>query len=233
MDFSEKTQLIQCDEKESAVTILEVHQPSCVVIFAAGRGGNPVRHLPLLRAVAQQKCTIIAPHFEMLTSLNPSKEELDWRIKQLEMVLNLYSTVDDAVVGIGHSIGATLLLALAGGKAVTLSGHRIGSGATWKFKRIVLLAPPVGYFLHPGALQSIDAQVYLRNGIKDTITPFSKAILLKETFEKHVEIKFLLDEEAGHFSYMDEPPPQTKDSQPNRKIFLANLARDIAQFIIS
>jgi hypothetical protein len=95
------------------------------------------------------------------------------------------------------------------------------------------LAPPVDFFLHPGALQSVDTQIYLRNGGKDTVTPPSKALLLKQIFEKQCQINLLLDEEAGHFSYMDELPPQIEDSQPNRKAFLVNLARDIAQYITS
>ncbi|WDF55807.1 hypothetical protein [Mucilaginibacter sp. KACC 22063] len=76
-----------------------------MVIFAAGRGGSPVRHLPLLRAVAQQGCTIIAPHFEILTSLTPAKEELDARIERLEIVLRLYAHVHQTIAGIGTLSG--------------------------------------------------------------------------------------------------------------------------------
>jgi hypothetical protein len=231
--FFESTQSIKSSGKELSVTILEARQPSCVGIFAVGRGGSPVRHLPLLRAVAEQGCTIIAPHFEMLASLTPAKEELEARIDQLETVLRMYSHLHQTIIGIGHSVGGTLLLALAGGKALTLSGHRIGPNSIWKFDRLALLAPPVGYFLHPGALQSVNTQIYLRNGSKDTVTPPSKALLLKQIFEKQGQIDFVLDEEAGHFSYMDELPPQIEDSQPNRNVFLADLARDIAQFVTS
>jgi len=234
MDFSESTQLIQSNGKEFTVSILEARQPSCVGIFAAGRGGSPVRHLPLLRALAQQGCTIIAPHFEMLISLTPAKEELDARVEMLEIVLRLYSHVHQTMVGIGHSIGGTLLLALAGGKALTFSGQDLGRpNLIWKFERLVLLAPPVDFFLHPGALKSVDTQICLHYGGKDTVTPPSKALLLKQMFEKQGQIKFLLDEEAGHFSYMDELPPQIEDSQPNRKAFLVKLANNIAKYITS
>ena len=233
MGVVEGSQSVRSNGKEFTVKRLEARQPSCVVFFAAGRGGNPVRHLPLLRAVAQQGCTIIAPHFEMLISLTPAKEELDARMEMLQIVLRLYSHAHQTLVGIGHSIGGTLLLALAGGKALTYSGHHIGPSSIWKFERLVLLAPPVDFFLHPGALQSVDTQIYLRNGGKDTVTPPSKALLLKQIFEKQGQIKFLLDEEAAHFSYMDELPPQIEDSQPNRQVFLVNLANDIAQYITS
>ncbi|MCO5936780.1 hypothetical protein NAF17_14650 [Mucilaginibacter sp. RB4R14] len=231
MDFSEITQSIQNNKKEFTITILEATQALCVVIFVAGRGGSPVRHLPLLRVVAQHGCTVIAPHFEMLPSLTPTKEELNARIEQLETVLRDYSHSHQTLIGLGHSIGATLLLALAGGKALTFSGHGIGPHSIWKFERLALLAPSVDFFLHPGALQTVNTQIYLRNGRKDTVTPPSKALLLKQILEKQGHVDFLLDEEAGHFSYMDELPPQIEDSQSNREVFLVDLARNIAQFV--
>lgn len=169
----------------------------------------------------------------MLTSLTPTKEDLNERIEQLEIVLGLYSHVHQTLIGIGHSMGGTLLLTLAGGKALTFSGDRISPNSIWKFERLALLAPPVDFFLHPGALQSVNTQIYLRNGGKDNITPSSKALLLKQILEKQGQINFLLDEEAGHFSYMDELPPQVDDSQSNRKAFLLDLARNIAQFVTS
>ena len=233
MDFSENTRSISNNGKEFTVTILKARQPSCVGVFAAGRGGSPTRYLPLLRTVAQKGCTIIAPHFEMMTSLTPTKKELDARIEILEIILRLYSHVHKSIVGIGHSIGGTLLIALAGGKALTNSGQHTAPNSIWKFERLALLAPPVDFFLHPGALQLVDTQIYMRTGGKDTVTPPSKALLLKHSFKKQGQIDFLLDEEAGHFSYMDELPPQTEDSQPNREVFLANLAMDIAQYITS
>ena len=83
-----------------------------LVLFAVGRGGNPERHLPLLRSVAALGCTVIAPHFDMLTSLVPSKVELDERVRRLEASAVEYFKADLPIVGIGHSIGAVTLLAL-------------------------------------------------------------------------------------------------------------------------
>ncbi len=44
-----------------------------------------------------------------------------------------------------------------------------------------------------------------------------------------VEVR--LDKDAGHFTYMDEPPPHTMDPHPDRRAFLESLARDVGQFI--
>jgi len=65
------------------VTVVEAQQSSKrLVLFAVGRGGNPERHLPLLRSVAALGRTVIAPHFDMLISLVASKVELDKRVRR-------------------------------------------------------------------------------------------------------------------------------------------------------
>ena len=107
------------------VTVIEANQSSKrLVLFAVGRGGNPERHLSLLRSVAALGCTVIAPHFDMLTSLVPSKVELDKRVRRVEASGVEYCKAELPIIGIGHSIGAVTLLALAGGEAQTLAwGH--------------------------------------------------------------------------------------------------------------
>lgn len=77
------------------VTVVEANQTSKrFVLFAVGRGGNPLRHLPLLRSVAALGCTVIAPHFAMLTSMVPTKEELDKRVRRLEASAAQYFKAD-------------------------------------------------------------------------------------------------------------------------------------------
>jgi len=51
------------------VTVLEAAGARRMVLFAVGGGGNPERHLPLLTSLAEHGCTVVAPHFERLTSL--------------------------------------------------------------------------------------------------------------------------------------------------------------------
>jgi len=229
MNLSESTQLIQCEGKEYTLTVLEAKHPSCTGVFVAGRGGNPGRHLALLRVLTELGCTMVAPHFQMLASAVPTKAELDERVALLETVLGQYA--NEKTIGVGHSIGGTLLLALAGGQALTHSAQGFGPKKRWKFDRLALLAPPLDFFLHPGALQSVDTPIYLRNGGMDVITPPGKALRFKQQFGQQGQIDFILDEQAGHFSYMDELPPQIEDTQPDRHRFLANLAIDIGHFL--
>jgi hypothetical protein len=37
-----------------------------VVLFAAGAGGDPDRHRPLLEHLAAHRCRVIAPYFELV-----------------------------------------------------------------------------------------------------------------------------------------------------------------------
>lgn len=176
---------------------------------------------------------MVAPHFSMLASFVPTKEELDTRIQRLELALDGYAHVDQPIIGIGHSIGAVALLALAGGEARTLSGHRVVSGSKWKFERLALFAPPAGFFRYPDALKSVDVRMRIHAGGKDTVTPPAQAMALREILAKQTQVELYLDEDAGHFTYMDELPPHVVDPQPDRNAFLAVLSEDVAQFVTS
>jgi pimeloyl-ACP methyl ester carboxylesterase len=216
------------------VTVIEANQSSKrLVLFAVGRGGNPERHLPLLRSVAALARTVIAPHFDMLTSLVPSKVELDKRVRRLEASVVEYFKEDMPIVGIGHSIGAVTLLALAGGEAQTLDGDTVISRSKLKLDRLALFAPPTDFFRRPGALKSVRVPIRIWVGAKDSITPPAQAQFLKEALSFQAPIDVCIDEEAGHFSYMDELPPNITDSHPNRSAFLASLANDVGRFVIA
>jgi pimeloyl-ACP methyl ester carboxylesterase len=216
------------------VTVIETKQtPRRVVLFAVGRGGNPLRHLPLMRSVAGLGCTIVAPHFDMLTSIIPTKAELDTRIRRLEASADEYLKTDLPIVGIGHSIGTVALLALAGGKAQTFAGDMVISGSQLKFDRLALFAPPTDFFRRPGALESVRVPIRIWVGARDSITPPAQAQYLQEELKLQVPIDVYLEDEAGHFSYMDELPPNVTDSHPDRGNFLAALAKHVGEFAIA
>ncbi|QXV66878.1 alpha/beta hydrolase [Mucilaginibacter sp. 21P] len=234
MNFSESTVQLQHQGVKFSITVLEATKPKSLVVFAAGRGGSPARHLPLLGAIADQGCTVIAPHFDLIPGHTPTKEQLDSRIRKLEIVLTKYLTpAAIPIIGIGHSIGATLLLALAGVKAMTFSGDLVETNFKSQFNGLVLLAPAVDFYLHPGALNTLNTGVYLRTGAKDTVTPPERTILFKNMLEEKHEVRFILDENAGHFSYMDQLPPNVEDIQPEREIFLSALASDVTEYIVT
>jgi len=47
-----------------------------VVLFAAGAGGDPERHRPLLEYLAAHDCLVIAPQFERIVSQTTTTAQL-------------------------------------------------------------------------------------------------------------------------------------------------------------
>jgi pimeloyl-ACP methyl ester carboxylesterase len=215
------------------VTIIAADRPRCVALFAAGRGGDPRRHLPLLGALAAQGCTVVAPRLPMLVSTVPSKAELDDRLRRLEAAADAHARTDLPLAGLGHSIGAVSLLSLAGGRAETIAGERALSGSKWTFARLVLLAPPTDFFRRPGALDAVTTPVRIWAGARDAITPPAQALFLQQALAGRAPVDVRIDQGAGHFTYMDELPPNAADPHPDRAAFLAALAARIGQFLVA
>jgi hypothetical protein len=131
------------------VTVLKPEQPSRVVLFAVGSGGNPERHAPLLAALVARGCMVVAPHFERLLSSSPTEEDLVLRARRLRLALDSVALPEVPIVGVGHSIGATMLLALAGGRVWMRAGQPVAIAPDERLERLVLMAPVTGFF--PGA----------------------------------------------------------------------------------
>ena len=213
------------------VTTIEAQRPICTCLFSVGRGGNPNRHLSFLERLAKAGCSVIAPHFEMLAYPVPTANELDNRVSQLECSLNKLANSNLALMGVGHSIGTVMLLVLAGGKAMTLSGAPVVSKEHHRFDRLVLMAPPAGFFVDSASLSQVQSQVQIWAGGLDIVTPPSEATVLATRLAPSASVNVHVDDEANHFTFMDELPPQAMESHPNADAFRAALATDIGSFL--
>lgn len=174
---------------------------------------------------------MIAPHFSMISSSIPNKIDLDDRIQQSDALIERYARDDQPLIGIGHSIGATILLALAGGEGETHDGAKLLVGSKWKFGHLALLTPPADFFRRPGALRSIHVPTRIWAGAKDVITPPEQALFLEQTLREHTQVDIRFNDQAGHFTYMDHPPPHAPEPHPDRDSFLAALAGEVAEFV--
>jgi GNAT superfamily N-acetyltransferase len=110
------------------------------------------------------------------------------------------------VIGIGHSIGATMLLALAGGDLwLRPPPGEIPSPlvvARLPFAQLLLLAPPTGYFPQPF---SANAPVSVWVGANDTLTPPAQAERLAELLASPADVHVVPG--ADHFSFLHVAPP--------------------------
>lgn len=215
------------------IVLLKAVKPVCVALFAAGSGGNADAHLPLLQALADCGCDVVAPHFERMISPIPSAEDLMTRAEILRGSLKLVDDLSLRVVGIGHSIGAALLVALAGGQMWMKSGQALSIRPEERLQKLDLFTPPTGFFRAPGALDGVNSPLQIWAGSLDTIAPPSQVEFLKESLSHRLPVDFRLVEGAGHFTFMNTPPPTIVDQMSNREEFLKSLASDVCQFALN
>ena len=213
------------------ILLLESNEAVCTVLFAVGSGGNPDRHLPLLQSLAANGCSVVAPYFERVTSPRPTEEELILRARRLRLALDHAAKPGVPAIGVGHSIGATILLALAGAELWLGVGHQLPITHDERLMRLVLLAPATGFFQAPGALDALEAPLLVWAGSDDTITPPSQARFLKQAVDPRLPVEVRIAEGAGHFSFMNQLPPHIIDPLVDREAFLTELAAETGRFV--
>jgi predicted dienelactone hydrolase len=213
------------------ITLLKAAKPVCIVLFSAGSGGNPERHIGVMKSLAENNCTVVAPHFDRLASPNPTEDELLTRARRLGIALDSVANPNFPVAGVGHSIGATILLAMSGGQIWLGVGQQVNIKPDERIGRLVLMAPPIGFFKAPGALKNVHTPMQVWVGTDDQITPPTQSEFLKRTIGDQAPVDLQIVDGAGHFSFMNTLPPQTVDPLPNRETFLSDLATEIRRFI--
>jgi pimeloyl-ACP methyl ester carboxylesterase len=219
------------EETAFHVTVVEAQNPSRVVLFAVGGGGNPERHLPLLASLAGQDGTVVAPHFERLVSPIPTRDDLVLRARRLKLALDWAWRPGLPTAGVGHSIGAAILLALAGGKMWTQAREKLAIDPDARLDKLVLLTPVMAFFQAPGALDAVHAPIQAWAGGQDGITlaPQIDSALQPLVNRGLAELRRV--EGAGHFSFMNQPPPHSTEPLPDRDAFLAQMAQAVGGFI--
>jgi pimeloyl-ACP methyl ester carboxylesterase len=213
------------------VTVQEAPDPICTVLFAVGGGGNPERHLPLLVTLAEAGCTVVAPHFDRLLSAVVEEIELLRRARRSRLALDAVARPGVRAAGVGHSIGTTILLALAGGQVWPRAEGPLAIEPDGRLDRLALMAPATGFFQAPGALDAVRTPILVRASTNDPITPPAEAQFLKQQLGGRVAVDLQVVEGAGHFTFMNVLPPQVIDPMPDREAFLARLAAEVCGFV--
>ena len=212
------------------VTLLAAPGAARSVLFAVGGGGDPRRHQPLLESLAAHGCNVIAPHAVRLQSPRPTPDELLQRARRLRLALEVAAPAELPVVGVGHSIGAAILLGLAGAQLWLSANGPLPLECVARLNRLALLAPATDFFRPPGALAAVRIPIGVWAGALDTITPPAQARFLAEALGPD-QLELHVDEEAAHFSFMHTPPPQWIDTMCDREAFLARLSAQVCGFV--
>ena len=216
--------------KSFAVTCLPAADPAGLVLFAVGGGGDPARHQPLLNHLFRQGLTVVAPHFERLAAPRATADEVLLRARRLRLALAAAERPDLPVTGIGHSIGASTLLGLAGARMWLDAGGPLPIERESRLARLALLAPATGFFRAPEALGQINVSVLAIAASEDAVTPPAETEFLHGALAGRVPIEIRVVQGAGHFSFMDQPPPHVDEPLPEREKFLERLAGELAAF---
>ncbi|MCG8553319.1 MAG: hypothetical protein MI799_23180, partial [Desulfobacterales bacterium] len=147
-----QVKILQDGNESFNVLVHKSNTDAPVVIFAAGAGGLPERYATLLNTLAELGCTVVAPHSERLISPVPDEAYLVSRARQLSLALDAFSKPVTNVVGVGHSIGAAVLVALSGGQMWLGPGRRVKNIIPdSRLTRLSLLAAPTDFFQASGA----------------------------------------------------------------------------------
>lgn len=213
------------------VTVLAPVRPGRVVLFGVGLGGNPERHLPLLEALAGRGCAVVAPHFDRLPSPIPSEADLQLRARRMRLALAVVDARTLPVAGVGHSLGAAMLLGLAGAQLWTFAGQRVPVEPLERLDRLALLAPATDFVRAPGALDQVRTPILAWAGTADSFAPPEQVRIFARALETRASCETRVVAGAGHFSFMNLPPPQTTETLPDRDAFLADLAVQVTEFV--
>ena len=227
-----QTQALQDWSEPLEVSVHEAARSSPVVLFAVGAGGKPERHATLLDALAKSGCTVVAPHFERLASPVPSEVDLTLRARRLSLALDAFVQPGTTAVGVGHSIGAATLVALAGAQMWLGPGRRVNIAPDGRLTRLALLAPPTGFFQAPEALDAVRVPILAWAGSEDGITPPAQTEWLAHAMSGWQTVDVRVTAGAGHFSFMDLPPPQTTEPLPNKQAFLREYSSEVCRFLV-
>lgn len=204
------------------VTHLAVGPNAPTLLFAAGRGGSPDRHHALLTSFHAAGFNVIAPHFEMLPDPVPTRAELLERLDRLCVAADQLVVPTTRLFGIGHSIGASLLLNLAGAKAYTIKREAIEHPFSFRFTHLALLAPAIDFFRGPNALDALSTPLTVVGGSEDNIIPPNAIQLFAGLCPAQLEVSVHMVEGAHHFSFMDQMPPHIADHSPEERMAVLN-----------
>lgn len=229
MDIDVNHVLIDKSGQDLKALILRANTPKRTVLFAAGRGGNPDRHLPLLRHLAEIGNLVVAPQLPMLKTPFPSESELQGRLRCLALAADQFAEPALPIIGVGHSIGATSLLGLAGGELWLSETHRVENEARVHFEHLLLFAPASDFFQAPGAVEAVEVPIRIWVGESDSITTPTSVGKLASVLRKKVSVRLDVLPGAGHFTFMHQLPPNIEDTVSNRRSFLQSFTEEVGR----
>ena len=149
--------------------------------------------------------------------------------------------IDAGRIGVvGHSMGGFAALAMGGGQPWSMTRVPLDTRADDRISAAVLLAPAVGWFGAPGALDGVRIPLLVMVGEHDPVTPAGQVREVLAALPPAVPLTLDVVPGAGHFAFitpfpaeMRRPdfPPSVDPPGFDREAFHATLPSRIARFL--
>lgn len=200
--------------------------PRAILAFGPGAGGDPTRYSALLDTAASAGFLVAAPAHERFDPRSASDEQVRERALGLAEAIAEAGRPDLPVLTAGHSVGAWAALCLAGAQPWSRAGHPIPVPVEARVTRVVALAPPLGWFLAPGALDALRVPVTAFAGESDLVTPPDSTEILRTA---PAQLRVQRYPGVGHLDFLSTLPPGVSPTPGlDHAAFLAALAGDFA-----
>jgi predicted dienelactone hydrolase len=223
-----------------------------LVIISHGGGGSHLLYRTIATHLAANGFVVVAPEHagnnRRENTLQHSNENVVRRVNHLSLTIDALLTdpllgahVDAAAVAaIGHSIGGTAVLAMAGGVPWSRDRLPIAVKHDTRLCAAVLLAPATEWYQAPDSLSGVQIPLLIYAGRLDTMTPVWQAELVVRAMEASKPATLVLVEGAGHYAFLSPFPAamQTPAFVPaqdppgfDREQFHRRMAPEIAEFL--
>lgn len=224
--------------------------PVCVI--SHGGGGSHLLYRSIATHLAKNGHIVVCPEHpgdnRNDNSLSNSDIAAANRPRQASLAIDsvlespFFSAAADPsrISAIGHSMGGYTALAMAGGQPWTRSGQPLSVQKDPRIGAAVLMAPSLGWFMAPGALDDVTAPLLVFAGGQDQITPLPTIRQALEQISNRSEITLQVVDDAGHFSFlspfpdhMRRPgfPPSCDPEGFDREAFHQELPQKICVFL--
>ena len=201
-----------------------------ILLFGPGAGGDPNRYQALIDAVAAAGFIVSAPTHERFDGRTVTDEQMRQRALGLAESLREVDREDLPVIAAGHSAGGWAALCLAGAQPWGRTRQRIPVPVEPRVTRVVTMAPTLGWFQAPTALDNLRVPVVVLAGTADMVTPPTTAEILRAA---PADVSVLTYEGVGHLDFLSAlPPTVTPTPGLNHDSFIEMLAADFVAAIV-
>lgn len=223
-----------------------------VVMISHGGGGSHLVYRDLAIYLAKNGYIVAMPeHYRNNrndNSLGYQAINFSYRSRHISLLIdtllcdkNVSAHIDASrIYLIGHSLGGTTALAVAGGVPWSSEQQPIEVTHDARVRALVLFAAAAAWFQHPQSLEQVKIPILLYDSEFDDITPAWQADLICHGVPGSTPIQRRRVDNGNHFSFLSPFPDKMKSShfppsldRPgfNRRAFHDTLKHEVLRFL--